>query len=64
MLNALLDTVDKADTVELEAADLIDDEASLEDPAIPPSRNSEVVPKNGLEEDDLPEFLFGSQPPR
>lgn len=67
VLNALLDTVDKADTVELEAADLIEDEAAdlIEDALPPPSRQrSEVVPKHGLEEDDLPEFLFGSQPPR
>jgi serine/threonine-protein kinase len=62
VLNALLDTVDPigcADTDEVESlldeADLIEEETTR--------LNSEVVPKGELEEDDLPEFLFGSQPP-
>lgn len=58
VLNALLDTVDHAETVELEEADVLEE-------APPSSRQrSEVVPKGGLEDEDLPEFLFGSQPPQ
>jgi serine/threonine-protein kinase len=62
VLNALLDTVDPigcADTDEVDAmlddADLLEEETG--------NLRSDVVPKGDLEEEDLPEFLFGSQPP-
>ena len=79
VLNALLDTVDPAaspDTqdelrvnpadfvaAELDSSELVDEDEDAGD-APPPSRSrSDIVPKNGLEEEELPEFLFGSQPP-
>ena len=58
-----------ADTEELEALELEEiasDELIAEDmlEPVPPSRqHSDVVPKNETLPDDLPEFLFGSQPP-
>jgi serine/threonine protein kinase len=65
-----IDMGDMSDTQEIirnandvEVPELTDEDVVEE---LPPSRQrSEVVPRgSGLEEDDLPEFLFGSEPPR
>lgn len=60
VLNQLLDTVDVIETAPDNvdgAAEVLDDSDLLED--VPPSRRSDVVPRSGLEEEQLPDFLFG-----